>query len=431
MMRKITFGLLLALVFCGALHVLTSCNDNDDPNPSIVDPEKKSDVVITDTTVLNCTILGVTHEIVRVNYTYVSVDVDDFTPLILSSALVFPKEMFERTHQKWINKDDGSQYDAAGLMLVPHFTIACAREAPTRTTKMELEGPLTVLCAGSGNSYILVSPDFSGFGVADGQPQAYMMGDVTARQALDGLEAAKQVLEMMAYTYGPNQVLAGYSQGGHTAMAIQRMLSKESLVQPFVLTCAGGGPHDLAGMVDSILQPGATTKYPCAIPLIFVESANSMKFNLDYSKVFRKTLSSKLVTWISSKQLTTSEINDSICRVLGADIEKGVKVSDILDTDYVNRSNPEMAEFFDIMQDNTLTEGWTPISGSRFYLYHSVDDQVVPFFCYEHMIEYLDSTSGSDIHLSYNKSAGTHQVAAMGFVMGIMAQLANLFITLP
>ncbi len=425
-MRKYILSLLSALMFCGALYVLTSCSQEENPAPVIDDPEKKSEVVITDTTVLNCTILGATSEIVRVNYTYFSVDVDGVTPRKLSSALVFPKNMFDRVHKKWVDKDDRSQYDAAGLMLVPHFTIACGREAPTRTTNMELEGPLTVLCEKSGFSYILVSPDLSGFGVADDQPQAYMMGDVTAWQTLDAMEAAKKVLKVMAFTYGPRHVLAGYSQGGHTAMAIQRKLSEERLVQPFDLTCAGGGPYDLAGMVDSILLPDATTKYPCAIPLFFVESGRAMKLNLDYSKIFRESLSSKIVKWISSKQLTTSEINDSICRVLGADSDKGVKVSDILDTDYVNRSNPELAEFFDIMQDNTLTEGWMPISGSQIYLYHSEDDQVVPFFCYEHMRDYLEATSGSDITLKYDKSGGSHQIAAIGFAMGVLARMVEM-----
>ena len=415
--------MLSVLMFCGTLYVLTSCSKEENPVPIIDDPEKKSEVVITDTTVLETTILGAKSEIVRVNYTYVSVGADMITPLKLSSALVFPKKMFDRGHKKWVEMSDGMQYDAAGLMLTPHFTIACAKEAPTKTTNMELEGPMCVLCEKSGISYILVSPDFSGFGVDSDQPQAYMMGDMTAKQALDGLEAAKQVLKKMGYTYGPNQVLAGYSQGGHTAMAIQRMLSSESAVQPFKLTCAGGGPHNLAGMVDSALQPDATTKYPCAIPLIFVESARAMGLNLDYNKIFRKTLNSKIVKWISGKQLTTSEINDSIYRVLGGDIDKGVKVSDILDTDYVNLSNPELAEFFDIMDDNTLTEGWKPIIGSRFYLYHSMEDQVVPFFCYEHMCDFLKETSGSDIELESDESAGSHQTAAIGFVMGVMMQL--------
>ncbi len=427
-MRKVIFSLLSALVFCGAIYVMTSCSEVENPVPVIDDPEKESDVVITDTTVLETTILGAKSEIVMVNYTYVSVGADGTTPLKLSSALVFPKKMFERGHKKWVDKYDGSQYDATGLMLIPHFTIACGKEAPTQTTNMEVEGPMCVLCEKSNISYILVSPDFSGFGVDSDQPQAYMMGDMTAKQALDGLDAAKQALKTMGYTYGPNQVLAGYSQGGHTAMAIQRMLSRKSAVQPFELTCAGGGPHNLAGMVDSALKPGATTKYPCAIPLIFVESARAMGLNLDYNKIFHKTLSSKIVKWISGKQLTSSEINDSIYRVLGGDIDKGVKVSDILDTDYVNRSNPELAEFFGIMEDNTLTEGWKPISGSKFYLYHSKDDQVVPFFCYEHMCDFLKKTSGSDIDLESDDSAGSHQTAAIGFVMGVMVELMDLLL---
>jgi len=426
-MKKSFWGLVSAMMFCGVFFILTSCNNESDvPVPTPVEPEKEDNVAITDTTVLEYYLFGVKSEYVRVNYTYNSVDADGFTPRKLSSALVFSKDLFERKLKQSLDKVDGKQYDATGLMLIPHFTIACADEAPTKTKNMEIEGPLTAMTKVNDLNYILVSPDFSGFGVAEDEPQAYMVADATAKQALDGLDAAKTALKKMSYTFGSKQILIGYSQGGHTAMAIQRMLSTTSVVQPFDLTCAGGGPYDLVSMVDSILLPDSRTKYPCAIPLMFVETGRALQLDLDYSKIFREALSEKIVSWISSKKLTTSAINDSIYHVLGADPKEGAKVSDILNMDYVKRSNPELNGFFYNLDKNTLTKGWTPISGSFFYMFHSYEDQVVPFFCFEHMRDYLETTSGSDITLKYDKTGGEHQSAAQSFVIGLMVKLLEI-----
>ncbi len=421
-MRKSILGWLSAIIFCGIFFTLASCDQMDSPTPQPVEPEDEYDkVVITDTTVLEKTLMGIKSQYVRVNYTYYSLDVDELTPLKLSSALVFSKDLFDREAAMFVDND--KQYDAAGLMLTPHFTIACAKEAPTQSVDMELEGAICALTSVAGLNYIQVSPDFSGFGVTQEKPQAYMMGDVTARQALDGLEAAKKALKKMGYTYAPKQVLVGYSQGGHTAMAIQRLLSMTSVVQPFDITCAGGGPFNLTAMVDSILLPGAKTRYPCAIPLMLVETGTALNMGLDYNKVFREPLGQKMVEWIQSKKLTTTQINDSICKILNVKLEDGVTVSDVLNTDYVKRGNEAVKPFFDVMEENSLVKGWAPISPSRFFIYHSVEDQVVPFFCFEHMRNFMTAIGDPGLDIDYTESLGNHQGAANMFVAEVIANL--------
>ncbi len=424
-MRKFNIRWFYAVISCVVFYTLSSCNKMDSPTTPI-EPTDDSEVVITDTTVLQYNLLGKVHEYVRVNYTYMSVDVDEVTPLRLSSAMVFSKDLFDRKLPKSVDKTDGKQYDATGLMLVAHFTIASGREAPTKTNDMELEGPVSAIGKVNEKNYILVSPDFSGFGVTEDKPQAYMIADLSARQALDALEAAKTALEKMNYTYGPKQVLTGYSQGAHTAVSIQRYLSMTSVVQPFDLICAGGGPYDLAGMVDAVLLPGAKTKYPCAIPLLLVETGEALQMGLDYSKVFCQPLGEKVVEWISSKQFTTTQINDSIAKVLNEKVDDGIEVSKILNLDYVSRSNPAMKEFFDIVEDNTLTSGWEPLTPARYYFYHSTQDEVVPFFCYENMVEYMLPKVSDQLIIEKNESVGGHGSAATMFVLMMFAKMAEI-----
>ncbi len=418
-MKRQILGWITAIIFCGVFFTLASCEQIDNP-ASIVDPvidpeEKLDDVEVTDTKVLEYSLFGQGIPYVRVNYTYYSVASDGVTPTKLSSALVFPTKVYKHQLQ--------GDYDAEGLILVAHFTIASNSEAPTQAEVMKLEGPLCTLSSMNGKNYILVVPDLIGFGVTKDQPQAYMMADVTARQEMDGLEAAKKVLKLLNYTYGPRQVLVGYSQGGHTVMAINRMLSRTSVVQPFDISCAGGGPYDLAGMVDSILKPGAKTKYPCAIPLLFVGTNDAAGLGMDYKKVFPEAIGEKMVNWIRSKEMSTTEINDSICYLLNAKLENGIPVSELLNMDYVKRENSDLDNFFSLVEDNTLLSGWKPISGSHYYIYHSVGDEVVPYFCYEHMSNFMKATGDTSLVIDYEKSYGKHVEAASAFVLEVISKL--------
>lgn len=428
-MKKNLLGWISAVACCGVLYVMSSCANMDSPSRGIVDPaekEKLSEVLITDTTELGCKLFGSEYKYIRVNYTYYSVDVDGATPLKLSSALVFSKNLFDRKLPQ-CSTSDGKVYDAAGLLLMAHFTLTAEWQSPTRTDSMEMEGPISVLGEINEKNCIMVSPDFSGFGVTKDKPQAYLMGDIAAKQALDALDAAKKVLAKMNYTYAPYQALIGYSQGGHTAMAIQRYLSRTNVVQPFNVTCAGGGPYDLTAMVDTLLQPGARTYYPCAVPLMFVETNESMKFGLDYSKVFREPLNSKIVQWVKSKTLKSTDINDSICKYLNTTLEEGVLVSDMLNTDYVVRGNPEMEGFYKCMEENTLVSGWTPTGDTRYYLYHSEQDQVVPYFCFKHMRTFMEDAGLTKSNVAFMPASGDHVGAASFFVLGALSEVINAF----
>ncbi len=276
------------------------------------------------------------------------------------------------------------------------------------------------------HEWIFVSPDYSGFGVTASEPQSYVQADITARQCLDALTSAKKLLKERGYNYGPRQALLGYSQGGHTAMAIQRYLSKTGSTQLFDLTCAGGGPYDITAMVNSQVSEGAKTHYPIAIGLMFVGVNESQGLGLDYSKVFKKPFDTKLPAWLSSKKLSTDAINHSIYRLLDSNKQKGVLVGDIINLSYVNPGNAEMQPFYKNAADNSLVSNWTPLPTGNYYLYHSVDDEVVPFFCYEHMNSFLKAQGLDDTRVTTMDAQGEHTASAPVFVLTSLAALMQL-----
>ena len=257
--------------------------------------------VITDTTLMTFNMMGAM-PYYRVNYTYESVAPDGVTPVTLSSALFFPQRIFERTAMLEIA---GKEFNASGLVLNNHFTITKRDEAPTVNSNPLIEGPFATL----GPSLIIVSPDSYGFGVTDDKPQAYLIADATAINHIDAVGAARRLLKKMGYSVADLFAQFGYSQGGHSSMAVQRYFDTHE-VDPEVIsridyTLCGDGPYDLNAMMDTLLIPEATFPYPCGISLIVEGQIEGANLDISYSDIFHAPLDTKLIEWNDSKALTT------------------------------------------------------------------------------------------------------------------------------
>ena len=373
--------------------------------------------IITDTTELVFNQLG-PMPFYRVNYTYESVAPDGITPVTLSSALVFPKRMFERT--KTVNIG-GQDFNACGLLLNNHFTITKSDEAPTVTDNMLIEGPFATL----GADFIIVSPDSYGFGVTDDKPQTYLMADATAINHIDAVGAARRLLRQMDYSVGDLFCQLGYSQGGHSTMAVQRYFDTHE-VDPEVIshidyTLCGAGPYDLISIMDTLLIPDATYRYPCAIGLIIKGQIEGGGLDISYSEFFPEPLDTKIPEWIDNKKLAPDVINDSIFAYAGGDHSNGIPVSKLMRTDNVVRSNPTMEPFYKALYNNSVCYDWVANPDTRFYLYHSSEDEVVSYYNMEHMRDFLIEKCGvKDDRLETFTAKGTHGGAAANFVMGAM-----------
>jgi len=379
------------------------------------------DEVITDTTQLRYNFFFATYPYYRVNYTYTSVAPDGVTPVTLSSALIFPQKVFERTERPTI---DGTEYDATGLLLNNHYTMTQQSDAPTQTSSMSVEGAFSVL----GPRFIIISPDGYGFGTTVHEPQAYLMADITARNAIDAVKAARRLLAQMGYSYGDLFTQLGYSQGGHSAMAVQRYVdTHESDAEgiPYLnYSLCGGGPYDVSAMLDTLMLPGATFRYPCALPLILQGQIGGANLSISYSDCFRSPLDTKAIEWLNAKSYTSEQINDSIYAYVGGDASSGVLVSNILCTENFTPSNSKMVPLFQAIQNNSLVSGWKPDSRTRFYVAHSSDDEIVPFFCMEHMCDFLQNEGGvGNDRLITDELSGSHLDAATTFVVNSISKL--------
>ena len=306
--------------------------------------------------------------IVKVNYVYPSTD--PFGEAItLSGTMLIPDEIWN------------GEAKSEGILMVNHYTKFHRDEAPT-ISNGELENML--LANPLKPNYIIVESDFYGFGATVRFQQAFLQGLVNARASLDGLLAAKSLLDDLGFDYGPLCFNIGYSSGGFDALAAQKLRDMEYADRiSFDKTFSGGGPSDVAEAYRQYVIKDRTAYN--AVPLLLMVSTNeTQKLNLDYKDVFQPEVASRIDELIFSKNYSSWPVCDEIGR--------DKLVSEILSGPYCDLNSTESQSIQQILKGFNLTnDDWTPDPSQRIFLFHSRGDDYVPIESARPMVAFLKS----------------------------------------
>ena len=123
----------------------------------------------------------------------------------------------------------------------------------------------------SGNGYITTLPDYLGMGVNPGiHPYVHWESEATA--SIDLMRAAREFLLDTLQILDNNQLfLAGYSQGGHSTMAIHKYITDNNLQNEFnvVASAPMSGPYDLSSTTFDFVFENPTYPAPQYLPYVF------------------------------------------------------------------------------------------------------------------------------------------------------------------
>lgn len=301
----------------------------------------------------------------------------DGKPLTQSGKLIFPA--------------DGP---IKNLILVSHYTIGANFECPSETFPME------AIFANKG--YAVVVADYIGFGTTRDRIHPYMHTESTARSVVDMALAVKPYLEHIGRKPESEKViLFGYSQGGSTTLAVMDMLQDEYSAQfPIKQVYAGGGPYDLAATFDYSMETGVTG-IPCAIPMIVQGVNEGERLGLHMKTFFKPRLLEHYQEWINSKNYTVKEININI---------ESKDLKDIMTDEGRDRSSGETALLYKALLKNS-TLNFLPMS--PIYLFHSRDDQTVPFVNAMRAEAYF---KGFDLRYDFG-NYGKHAMGCIRFIL--------------
>ena len=310
-------------------------------NPE-VEPDTKLAVTNANAIVRNMVGEIQSNSLIHVAGTYMGHDVDG-SPLRLSGKLLFPEKG-----------------PIKNLIIVSHYTIGANYEAPSETF------PLEGLWAAKG--YAVVVADYIGFGITKDRIHPYMHVESTARSVLDMALAVKPYMEKIGRKPESEEViLAGYSQGGATTVAVMSMIQDEyKQVFPIKKVYAGGGPYDLAATFD-ISMEWDQTGIPCAIPMIVQGIDVGEDLGLRMEDFFQPHLLSGYDEWINSKKYTVKEINA---------LMDATSLHEIMTEEGRNKKSRETARLYQALLVNSVLH---VAPSAPLYLFHSTQDKTVPF----------------------------------------------------
>ena len=346
---------------------------------------------VTDTAIIHRTAMDM--RLVRLNFVYTSVGPDGRTPTTLSGAIIMRYSIWTKENH------------ANGLIIYNHPTSCEKNGCPSRDNQLDAEAAI-----GFTHKYIIVAVDNYGFGITEDHPQAYLNPDVTAQGAIDGLLAAKRLLFLMGYEYENRLLNIGYSQGGHTAMAVQRLVDTRY--------------SDRLEMKET-----GVTFYPCALPLILSGINETEGLGLSPHDMFRGALADHYEEWILSKEYSSTDINQMILDnvspddIVPSNPRDGVRLSAIINPDIMDETTPLGKRMKTYYQKNSLVGTWTPNPETHIYLFHSLSDEVVPAVCTYRMDSFLKQ-KGADVKTEYVND-WPHTPAAPYFFSQVALQMVR------
>ena len=298
-----------------------------------------------------------------ITFTYRSADPQG-KPVELSALLLIPDAAWNGTKP------------VTGICLTNHGTIASNTECPTM--KAQIEGAL------AWRNFAVVMPDYYGFGASSDRPQAFLDAETTARGNIDAYLAALQLLKDHEVTIPDRLYSFGYSQGGFNSMANLKYVSKHpELNVNFDRVMCGGSPFDVELTWDTYTQ-GTFRNAIAFIPISMVSINESQQLGLSYDKLFKGSLLDNWRDWILSKQYNIDAINAKI----GTN-----DLSAILNDEFMSRKGDAYTAIMDVCRRYSLTSGWTPPAGTKILLYHSKQDDTVPYENLTAMKDFLDQVA--------------------------------------
>ena len=290
----------------------------------------------------------------RFVYEYESKDADG-KPATISGIILIPSNII-----------DGED-PCDGVMLFNRATLSGPDQAPSVCD----DGITNALVANPLNpNYIVVASDFIGYGSASEYPMFYHSGDVNARNSLDGLLAARQLLDDRGISQGKYLFNLGFSQGGSESLYVAKLRDMEYKDKgvTFTKTFAGGGPTDYVRAYREYV-----TKDWCEdvkdVVMMLTSSIVNLHIDIKFSDIFKEPLASAIPDLVARKE-------KAVFNEVGIGMRDSL--SNLIQPAYMDLNSPEAKAFMDKLQEINLMNGWEPDVTQQYFIEHSRHDNFVP-----------------------------------------------------
>lgn len=292
------------------------------------------------------------------------------------------------------------------MALYNHYTIMSAAECPTA-------GNTDMQKAALAKDFAVVSADYEGFGETSDKIQAYCFGEANARSSIDALLAAREWLVGQGYTLSDSIINFGYSQGGQTTVAEVRLSQTEYRGRVhFLKSIAGAGPYDLTLTYKTYME-WKKLGMAAVLPLTVITLNELYGLGLAYDRMFQSPLSSNWKTWFVSKKFTMDEASE----LLGSD-----SLPDFIQPEYLDPTSAETKQMTAYTDRLNVMQGWTPDADTRLQIYHSQQDDVVPFGNSRELYRFFENQGCNNVTIDSVSLNLGHETSGMMFIIALMKE---------
>lgn len=277
------------------------------------------------------------------------------------------------------------QVDASGLVCMPdepgEYPILCFQNgtntlhanAPSENYNDQL---FTVLEGVASMGFIVVIPDYLGFGESEQLDHPYLHTETTVSTILNMVRASKEFSEIENTIAKPTDDLyiLGYSQGGWATLSVQKAIEQNySSEFNLVASACGAGPYNLTALNEYVLSQ---SQYPMPYFLAYILKGHKSVGSITnaYSDVFNSVYASKIDQYFDGKHS-----GDEINAVLNTTI------SQLIAPDYLSgyKTDSKYASIRNAFENNSVS-AWNISTPTR--LIHADLDAYVPISISEKMV---------------------------------------------
>ena len=298
-------------------------------------------------------------------YEYPSKDADG-NPATISGVIMIPSDIV------------AGETPCDGIMLYNRATLSDPSDAPSTGNTELLNG---LIANPLKPNYILIMSDFIGYGSSIDKPAFYHSGDVNARNSLDGLVAARQLLADKQIPMGKYLFNMGFSEGGSVSLYAAKLRDMEYKDKgiTFDKTFAGGGPTDYVIAYKEYVKRDWCEDCKDVI-MMMISAVENLHLDIDYKELFKEPLASGAKEYVKTKSKGT----------LG---DYGVSMEDslhnLIQPEYMDLESDKAKAFMAALEKINLLNGWDIDPTQRYFIAHSRHDNYVPIQCVRTIIPWM------------------------------------------
>ena len=289
----------------------------------------------------------------------------------------------------------GSDKKADYTILVNHGATTKWDECPSRNGGSELCSFLSGITE-DGSKVIGIAPDYIGLGSSKNQLQAFVFGDLNARASLDALKWGRKLLEKEGFTWEDKLANIGFSQGGQTAICVQKLVDTENAYSDISITktFAGDGVYDIQTMIKESLNYKDPV-LPSVVCLGIATFNRLLNLGLNEKNIFKDP--DLIEKYVLSKEYGLIESIMGLVLALSEKPGSGVNLATY--RDWTHYLKPDMldnnSELYQKVMDGVkdCNSFWTPKATTKIVLFAAENDDIVPCANSDKLFEHLKSAA--------------------------------------